>query len=1129
MTLTKNRTLSALLITILLASVLLQLFACKDSHGDTGEPPAGQTTETPTETETQPEPEPICAISLNAKTLEITGGTLTLTLDCEVADQAGGNITAVLTDATGKIAEQTLDATAGELQLSLPCPDDRADGELTLTVTATDAAGVAAAPLTLYTKGGLVQLSADAIDCVVAAMTLEEKAHMVTGTGDALMVGASGSTYPIERLGIPSATVNDGPAGLRYDITVWYPSVINVSSSWDPTLATQIGTAMGEDTLVKDIDVILAPGMNIQKNVLGGRNFEYCSEDPILTATIATAYTNGIQSTGVGVSLKHFAANNQEISRGSVSANVTERALREIYLKAFGMAIRDADPYTVMSCYNLVNGKRVAVSYDLLTTYLRGECGFDGMVMSDWGSGGTVVEKVNAGNDINMPGSATDPDLIIAAAENGTLDMTMLDKACANVLGLVVKCPVFTNPEHGKRIDFTGHGAVAKQAATQTMVLLKNEQALPLAGEMTLAVFGNGAFKTVYGGAGSGSVQARKPVCIAEGLQNSDTFEVYNYVKHPFRGAQEHSALDPTLDIEVTEAYAAECADNAATAVIVISRGSTEGADRMDMEGDFSLNATERDMIERVSTAFHAKGKKVIVLLNTGSPIEMLSWQDSVDAVLWTGYAGERIGTAVAEVLCGNVTPSAKTTITWPATYFSTPASQYFPGTSTDTAYYEDIYVGYRYYSTFGVDVAYPFGYGLSYTTFTYSDFDVQKQADGTLIATCRVTNTGAYAGREIVQIYVSKPETTLEQAEIELAGFAKTALLQPGESETVTIRITTDALESYDTENSCYFIDGGDYTFSLAASATDIKATATVHYDACVLRDVTNIATPDCEFDYIQKDTYEIPEPTPQKPNIALGKPAFDNGHESDALTADLAVDGIASTRWSGLGCSEALHLFWVDLEQTYEIGEISIVWESIHVPFTVSISEDGKTYTQIGAYTQDPMTGSCTVNLYGQKARYIKLGIPKGNYVSIYEFVVNEATEQDKLDRPADEIVKTNLALNKPVTATAHEGAYLAEYAVDGNIETRWGSLPSGQAWLQVDLGKVTHVDGVTAILESAWVPYYVEVSTDGQSYTTVYSGQKDELFLNLTGLDIDARYIRFRRDGENWFSIIELEVYE
>lgn len=1073
--------------------------------------------------------DPVCALSLRATSLVLEDNAFRLTLECTVIDgSADGNIVCKLTRDNTVIAEQTAVAKAGMVEISLNCSEDAINDALTLTVDATDTQGLAAASLSLPIKGGLVQLSADSIDCVVAAMTLEEKAHMVTGTGDPLIPGASGSTYPIERLGVPSVTVNDGPAGLRYDTTVWYPSVINVSSSWDPSLAAQVGTAMGEDTLVKDIDVILAPGMNIQKNVLGGRNFEYCSEDPMLTAFMAAAYTNGIQSTGVGVSLKHFAANNQETSRGSVSANVTERALREIYLKAFGIAVRKSDPFTVMSCYNLINGTRVAASHDLLTTYLRGECGFDGMVMSDWGSGATVVEKVNAGNDINMPGNADDPALIMAAANDGTLNLSMLDKACANVLGLVVKSPVFTGAEGTKNIDFKGHGLLAAEVAAQTMVLLQNDGTLPLSGGQTLAVFGNGAYATVYGGAGSGSVTAKKPVSIAEGLNKSEAFDVYKFKTNPFKDAPEHSSINATLDIEVTEAYATECAEAADTAIIVISRGSTEGADRHEGKGDFLLNQTESDMIERVCNAFHAKGKKVVVLLNTGSPIEVLSWQDKADAILWTGFAGEKTGSAVAEVLCGDVNPCAKTTITWPETYFSTPASQFFPGTNTDTCYYEDIYVGYRYYSTFGVDVSYPFGYGLSYTEFAYSDFDVQKQADGTLTATCTVTNVGKAVGREIVQIYVSKPETLMEQAALALAGFAKTALLEPGKSEQVTVRITTDALESYDTKGSRYVLDGGSYTFSLAASATDIKATKTLTIDPAVLRDVTNIATPDCEFDHIQKATYQIPEPRPQRENLALGKNATDNGHESDTLTAKYAVDGINATRWSGIGCTESIHVFVVDLEKSYELGEIEILWESLSVPFTVSISEDGKSYRQIGVYSQDAATGTCVFNLYGQSARYLRIGIPKGGYVSIYELHVYEATEQDKQSKPEQEI-KENLALNKPVTATAHEAAYLAKYAVDGSIDTRWGSLPSGQAWLQVDLEKVTHIDALTLILESAWVPYRIEVSTDGQNYQTIYNGQKDELLLMLTDLDVDARYVRLWREGENWFSIIELEIYE
>ena len=1110
-----KRNLTSLFCLFLLSLLLLQAVGCKDTPQD-GEPEQ-PTTQAPTEipTEEQTQPEPICSLSLAAKSLTYLEGNFELVLACTATGGMGGSIACVLADADGEIDSVTV-AAEEALSIQLACPSERASGALTLLVTATDAQGLQATPLTLYTKDTLVQLSADAMDCVVAAMTLEEKAHMVTGTQNVLKKGASGGTYAIDRLGVPSVTVNDGPAGLRYDTTVWYPSVINVSSAWDATLAAKVGTAMGEDCLVKGIDVILAPGMNIQKNVLGGRNFEYCSEDPILTAYIATAYTQGIQSTGVGVSLKHFAANNQESSRGSVSANVTERALREIYLKAFGMTVRDANPYTIMSSYNLINGTRVAVSYDLLTTYLREECGFDGVVMSDWGSGGTVVEKVNAGNDINMPGNADDPDLILAAAANGTLDMAMLDTACRNVLGLVVKSPIFTEPENVPgRIDYTAHGDLAAEVAAQTKVLLQNKDgALPLTAQKTLAVFGNGAFATVFGGAGSGQVAARKPVSIAEGLNKSAAFDVYQYTTHPFRSAKAHNALDASVDIPVSAEYAAECAANADAAVIVISRGSSEGTDRANAAGDFLLNQTERDMLERVSSAFRAKGKRVIVLLNTGSPIEVLSWQELSDAILWTGYAGERIGTAVAEVLCGNANPCAKTTITWPVDCASTPAGKYFPGTGLDTVYYEDIYVGYRYYSTFGVDVAYPFGYGLSYTTFAYTDFALQAQADGTVLATCTVTNTGTAAGREIVQTDM-------------YAGFAKTALLQPGESEQVRILITTDALESYNTTGSRYLLEGGTYTFSLASSATDLRASATLQIDSAVLRDVTNIASPDTAFDYIQKDSYTMPEPEPQKQNLALGKPTTDNGHESEDLSSKFAVDGHPATRWSGLGCAESLHVLTVDLQKVYEIGQIEIAWEALYAPFILSVSEDGKTYTQMGVYEQDAMTGQCLLNLYGERTRYVRLSVPKGNFVSIYEIYIYEATEQDKDMRPAD-TRRTNLAKGKAVTATSHEGAYLAAYAVDGNMETRWGSLPSGQAWLQVDLGELTHFEELTLILESAWVPYCIEISTDGQTYQTVYQGAADELFVTLTDLDADARYVRVRRDGANWFSIFELEIY-
>ncbi len=1098
-----------------------------------------ETDDTETETETETEAKPSVSVSLIPNTLSVEGDKVKVNLTVEedgLTDANTPQLVLYLLDADNNTLDSKgFDLTDGTADYILTCGADKASSEMTLIIEATGVpgdgteVGIIWKTATLKLKNSLPQLTADSVRCVVAAMTLEEKAHMVTGTQDLKLQGASGGTYEIPRLGVPSITVNDGPAGVRYGTTIWYPSVINMSSSWDTALVQEIGISMAEDALAQDIDIILAPGMNIQKNVLCGRNFEYVSEDPLLTAFIAAAYTDGIQSLGVGVSLKHFAANNQETARSQISSNVTERALREIYLKAFGMVIASSNPYTVMSSYNLINGQRVAVRYDLLTTYLRGECGFNGYVMSDWGSGGTVVEKVNAGNDINMPGNATDPADLMAAYEAGQVDTLMLDAACRNILGVVVRCHNFTEPNQKTRLDYKNHGDQVANAAADTMILLQNSgAALPLATGTSVAVFGNGAVKTVYGGAGSGSVGAKTYVSIMDGLRKADGLTVSNAQGNPFLNCEEHSAMDPSKDVVVTEAYAKECANTADVAVIVISRGSTEGTDRNTLEGDFKLNATERDMISRVSEAFRAKGKKVVVLLNVGSPIEVISWKDSVDAILWVGYPGERAGTSVAKVLTGEVNPSAKTTITWPTTYNTTPAYRHFPGNAMDVTYYEDIYVGYRYYETFDVTVAYPFGYGLSYTTFEYSDFSVEKKADGSLVAKVTVKNVGTTAGREIVQIYVSKPETTLEQAALELVGFGKTKLLGANESETLTVIIPVEALESYDTENSRYFIDKGIFTFSVGASSADIKATRDIEYaELTVVKDVENIAVPDADFDFIQKDSYKIPTEEERNGNIAKGKKASDNGHEGDYVASN-AVDGDYITRWSGLGTSESLHKWTVDLGEVYEIGEIVISWESLQSPFTLYISEDGEHYRIINIYSANE-TYVNRLNLYGEKARYVRISVPVGGFCSIFEFEAFEATEEDKANRPEDGTVRKNIAKGKPVTATVQEGAYMKDYAVDGNYETRWGSLPSGQAWLQVDLGEVTKIQGISAYLEAAWVPYRIEISKDGATYETVYNAKKDEIVVILTELDVETRYVRFYREGENWFSIIELEIYQ
>ncbi len=1098
---------------------------------DTDEPT--ETATAPAETSdgetSEPEPEttvPEPSVELIAHTLTAEGDKVTLTFTVNGKENRMGNVTVTLSDKDGEITTQSLAAVSGEQTVTLDCPADRIMGELTLTGTVTD--GSSSNEVTLKLKNGLPQLTPDGVRCVVAAMTPEEKAHMVTGVQNPVKQGASGGTYPIDRLGVPSITVNDGPAGVRYNTSVWYPSVHNLTASWDPSLISTVGQAIGEDSLALGIDIVLGPGMNIQKNVLCGRNFEYCSEDPILTALMSAAYVDGMQSSGAGACIKHYAANNQETARGGTSSNVTERALREIYLKAFGMVVADASPLTVMSSYNCLNGPHTSVSYDLLTGILRGEFGFEGFVMSDWGAVGSMTDKVNAGNDVNMPGNATDPADVLAAYESGLITDAALNACCYNVLTVVAKSPTHQGLAMNTRVNTQEHNKLAAEAAADTIILLQNsDSTLPLAKDTSVAVFGNGAFKTVFGGAGSGSVSANTYVSIMDGVRKADGLSLYNAQNNPFKDCAEHDALDPSKDVEVTETYAREMAAGADVALIVISRGSTEGADRSTLKGDFLLNDTEAAMIDRITDAFHAKGKKVIVALNMGSPMEVVSWRDKVDAILYVGYAGQGTGTALASVLTGELNPSAKTAMTWPLDYDSTPAADYFPGNAADVTYYEDIYVGYRYYATFGVDVAYPFGYGLSYTSFAYSDFTVKQNPDGTLTATVTVKNTGAKAGREIVQFYVTKPETLQEQAKLELCSFGKTKLLAPEESETLTLTVRTEALMTYDTENSRWVMDKGDYILSLGSSSADIRETAAFTVsELTVVQDVENRCVPDTEFDYIRKDTYKVPDPADRKENLAFGKPTDSNYSENDTLTPDRAVDGSATTRWSGLGLTAGNHYWQVDLGKTYAVGEIEIIWESIHVPFTVLLSEDGKTFTQHKMYTDDGSMHT-TINLYGQKTRFIRLDISRGPAISIFEFRAYEATPED-IAAGEEQTERVNIALNKPVSATAQEGAYMKDYAVDGDTTTRWGSLPSGEAWLQVDLESIRSVNGIELWLESAWVPYRIEYSVDGEHYETLRSCQKDELVVMLEDLNIEARYVRLWREGENWFSIYELAVY-
>ena len=1057
----------------------------KTPSSDTG----AQTTDTETDAETEPEKE-IKNAQINVVALTVSDKiNLSYTLKTEPAELDGKiRVTAVTAD--GKKTEGEFDR-SGAAELEAPANG----GVINVLVSFEDGEGEVLASAELKTKDGLIQLTEDAIKLVVAEMTDEEKAHLVAGTGNPKKTGASGGTYEIARLGVPSITVNDGPAGVRYGTAVWYPSIMNITSSWDDKLIYGVGEAIGKDSLAIGIDVVLGPGMNIQKNVLGGRNFEYCSEDPILTAFSATAYVNGMQAAGAGACLKHFVANEQETNRGSASSAVTERALREIYLKPFQLAVKYSNPITIMSSYNPVNGVYSSINKDLLTGILRDEWGYKGAVMSDWGSAGAIEDKVNAQNDLKMPGDTDDAKNMLAGIKNGKVDKAALDLCCEHILYAVSQSPTFKELEMNRKVDYTGNGKVSEAAASDTLVLLKNEgRALPYKSGTSIALFGNGAYKTVFGGSGSGGVSPKKSVNIAKGIKSSGNLEVYNESKNIFRSCEDHSKTDPSKDKVVTEAYAKDCADGADAAVIVISRDSSEGADNRPSKGDYLLNDTEFDMVKRVSEAFHAKGKTVTVLINTGSAIEVASWRDLVDAIIFIGYPGQSTGTAVAAVLSGEVNPSAKTTMSWPIAYADTPNYSTFPGNPGKTVYYEDIYVGYRYYETFDVETAYPFGYGLSYTEFEYSDFAVKENKDGTLTATVKITNKGKAAGREIAEIYVSKPETTLEQPKYELCGFAKTSLLQPGESETLTVTITADDLFSYDTANSRYIVDKGVYKFYIASSAENMYGDASVEIkETRVIYDVENRCVPQPEPEHIIKSEYKKP----------------------DKKTDDDAIATMSDAARSGKA-------YIVDLKTETEVGLIYMEWDGLNVPFAISTAKEDKNFVRYDVFES---SGFIIVeeNLHGEKARYIKIEPVVSTELKV--LFVYPATENDKT---VEHKVYENLAYKKPVKSATVEGAYYDRYAVDGDFASRWGSLSTGESWLLVDLQEVKHIKGMLLYLEAAWVPYRVEYSTDGKNFTTVASFGSGEIFVKLKDLDIDARYVRFIREGESWFSIYEAEIY-
>ena len=731
------------------------------------------------------------------------------------------------------------------------------------------------------------QLGRASVDEVVEAMTLEEKAHLVVGTGMAgfsgenavvgetrkLVPGAAGTTYPIERLGIPSVVLADGPAGLRINPTregdsqtyycTHFPIGTLLASTWDQQLVEKVGEAIGNEVLEYGTDVLLAPALNIHRNPLCGRNFEYYSEDPVVSGKIAAAYVRGVQNNGVGTSVKHFALNNQETNRMANDAHVSQRALREIYLKGFEIVVRESDPWTVMSSYNYLNGIYTSENPELQTAMLRDEWGFRGMVMTDWFGGKDAVAQMVAGNDMLQPGTDKQYEMIVSGVKEGRLDEAVLDRNVKRILEMILRTPRFQGYRFSNKPDLEAHAAVTRQSATEGMVLLKNEnEALPLsAGTKRIALLGCTSYDFIAGGTGSGNVNRAYTVSLLDGLKQAG-YELDGELKTAYEqhiaAENERNRPDTTnrfamflprprpTEMMIPAARLQALAKANDVALITLGRTSGEFLDRK--KADFELTREEKSLLNDVCRAFHAAGKKVVVVLNIGGVIETASWKNRPDAILCAWQAGQEGGNSVADVLSGKASPSGKLTMTFPVHFADAASSANFPidmAANMDisnsgekknslknvdyTDYEEDIYVGYRYFDTFGKEVSYPFGYGLSYTTFEYAAPRVETTEDAYLVSV-QITNTGKRAGKEAVQLYVAAPDrATANKPEKELKAFAKTRELQPGETETLVLKLPKANLASFDTASSAWVVTPGSYDLLLGASSRDIRAKAAV------------------------------------------------------------------------------------------------------------------------------------------------------------------------------------------------------------------------------------------------------------------------------------------------------------
>lgn len=721
---------------------------------------------------------------------------------------------------------------------------------------------------------------------LVSRLTLEEKIALTVGDGRFLpavepmnentteqYIANRNAKLLIPRLSIKTTALTDGPSGINkgpapegakdYTWTTSFPTSTCLAATWNTALVEKVGKIFGNELLEYDYDLVLMPALNLHRNPKCGRNFEYYSEDPLLSGKLAAAMVLGLQSNGVGATLKHFIANNQESNRRKYNAVVSQRALREIYLRGFEIAVKEGRPKAIMTAYNRLNGFYTAEIPEMLQDIVRKEWGFDGLFMTDFdGHYGDAVAKVRAGNNLLMSGSQRELQELTNALKNKELDESALDRNLVYNMKLKLSSPSMTGNKPSFKPDLKAHAKVAREAAAEGMVLLKNEKnTLPMSPKTTVALFGKISYHLIPFGTGSGSVRSYKyAVSVNEGLKSAG-FKVLKEMETAYTALIEkikkENLVPPYFDnpkmrkdngikgnqapphfkerlvafskeppIRVADILKYEAKSD--IAVITLGRSAGENYEN----GYLPITQTELDLVRDVSAVFHAKGKKVIVVLNVGGVWETASWRDYADAILLAWQPGQEGGHAVADVLTGAVNPSGKLPDSFPIKYDDVPSAPTFPGEppqEPSTSLYNDgIYVGYRYYDSFDVPTAYEFGFGMSYTKFAYSDLKLgSNQFASKMEVTVTVKNTGKVAGKEVVQLYLAAPSTEIEKPVHELKGFAKTRLLKPGETQTLSFELDERALASFWSGIDAWVADKGDYEVRIGASSKDIRLKA--------------------------------------------------------------------------------------------------------------------------------------------------------------------------------------------------------------------------------------------------------------------------------------------------------------